>query len=83
VPATRKRPAPAQETAADAYARLQDEVRATLAAIHGRLDRHAERQARKPLDWGFVGDLSDVRRKLREVKRLLGLPGPTVPTVYE
>jgi len=54
-------------TASAAYAEARANVKAELARIQHRLAEHAERQAARPDDWGFSGDLEHLAATLREL----------------
>jgi len=67
---TRRRQA-RKETAAEAYAKLQDDNAALLDLIGQELDVHKEQAADDPKNWGRPGDLSFVREKLTQVLTFL------------
>jgi hypothetical protein len=58
-------------TAAEAYRAGQSEARECLNAITEALAQHEHRQAAKPKDWGFPGDIAHVNELLREVLQAL------------
>ena len=62
-------------TAADAYRAARSEARERLNAITEALSQHERRQAAKPKDWGYSGDLGCVNELLREVLQALSPPG--------
>lgn len=51
-------------SADETYLELRDQARAAIDALRARLDRHAERQARDPKNYGFVGDLESLLERL-------------------
>jgi hypothetical protein len=62
-------PAPAKQTAADAYATHRRNISRMLGWIEDELEAHAARQQASPRNWGFTGDLAEMERL---VKRALG-----------
>lgn len=60
------------ETAAQAYSRLQAECSSLLADIAAALRQHQQAAAAKPTYWTYVGDLEAVRGNLREALRAAG-----------
>ena len=55
------------QTAAEAYEANRHDTIVLVDLLKAELDRHAERAAAKPRDWGFAGDLGSVRRRIIEV----------------
>lgn len=56
------------ETAAQAYERNQSEIATMIANLQARLEIHAKRfEIKGGRDWGFVGDLADVKEKIGEL----------------
>jgi hypothetical protein len=49
-----------RETASEAYARRVKEIKEKMTLIENIMTLHAERQAKRPNDWGFAGDLAQV-----------------------
>jgi len=68
---TRRRGKAPKETAAEAYAKLQDDNAALLDLIGQELGAHKEQAAADPKNWGLPGDLSFVREKLTQVLTFL------------
>jgi hypothetical protein len=56
-----------RETAAEAYESNQHDIILLVDLLKAELDRHAERAAAEPRNWGFAGDLGSVRRRIMEV----------------
>jgi hypothetical protein len=56
-----------RQTAAEAYESNRRDIILLVDLLKAELDRHAERAAAKPRDWGFAGDLGSVRRRIMEV----------------
>ena len=54
------------ETAEQAYARLSAKVAAQLETLKQRLEQHAAAQKSDPKNWGLVGDMSSISRRLGE-----------------
>jgi hypothetical protein len=55
------------QTAAERYADHQKDIGALLDLIGEELRAHAEAAAKKPQDWGCVGDIGRVRESLKEI----------------
>lgn len=53
--------------AAEVYAEKQTAVKEMLAQLGRLVDAHAARQGTRPSDWGYVGDLTQVEERLKEV----------------
>lgn len=49
------------------YQRAQNEVEAQLKRLRQALRKHARRQASRPQDYGFAGDLLYARSELRQL----------------
>ena len=56
-----------RQTAAEAYEANRKDIILLVDLLKAELDRHAERAAAKPRDWGLAGDLGSVRRRIIEV----------------
>lgn len=56
-----------KKTAEQSYAAHVKEIAGQIAQIQMKLARHATRAAKKPGDWGFVGDLDNVSETLSEI----------------
>ena len=63
---------PQPRTAAEAYGRRADRLRAVLGCVEDALDAHAARAAGAPGDWGFAGDLAEAESLLKRVLAQLG-----------
>ena len=63
---------PQPRTAAQAYARRADRLRAVLGCVEDALDAHAAKAAASPGDWGFAGDLAEAEALLKRVLAHLG-----------
>ena len=61
----------AKQTAAQTYAERQNDVGVLLDLIAQEMQVHAERQAEDPRNWGFAGDLGEVKRGLMETLSFL------------
>ena len=55
------------QTAAERYADIKDDVAAILDLIGQELDVHAKVAAAHPKNWGNVGDIASVRETLKDV----------------
>lgn len=53
--------------AAEVYAEKQTAVKEMLAQLGRLADAHALQQGKRPWDWGYVGDLTHVEERLKEV----------------
>lgn len=53
-----------EPTAAEAYAAHRGDLARLLDVLQMELDRHAERAKAEPTNWGFAGDLAQVRSNL-------------------
>jgi hypothetical protein len=53
--------------AADTYKARLAEVRDLLRRLEGSLAIHERRQAARPGDWGFPGDLAAIAERLRDI----------------
>lgn len=51
-------------TAAQAYDENMKAIEALLQTLTGQLAEHQKKQATGPLDWGYTGDLAEVRSRL-------------------
>ncbi len=58
--------------AAKTYADKIAAARALLADIERKLASHEARAAKRPDDWGFVGDVGEVAGRLADVSEFLG-----------
>ena len=56
-----------QRNAVVAYEQRRNAIKAQLALLAAKLDRHARQQAKSPNDWGYTGDLASVERDLRNI----------------
>lgn len=54
------------ETAAQAYTRKTREIYAMIEFLKSEMEVHAKRQAADPRNWGFAGDLGQIRQNLKE-----------------
>jgi len=54
------------ETAAQAYERNTRDINAMIEFLKMEMEKHAERQAAEPRNWGFAGDLAQIRQNLKE-----------------
>jgi len=63
-----------QQTAAGCYAARYAEAQDLLKRIAVRLAEHRKRQAGKPADWGYAGDLGRITEQLAYVLADLGDP---------
>ena len=69
------------QTAAEAYEANRRDIILLADLLKAELERHAERAAAKPGDWGFAGDLGSVRRRIIEV--LASLSGHTAAEIED
>jgi len=53
-----------EPTAAEVYAARRNDIARLLDVLQMELDRHAEKAAAKPGDWGFAGSLGKIRSDL-------------------
>ena len=63
------------QTAANAYARRANRVRAVLGCVEDALDAHAAKAAASPGDWGLAGDLVEAEALLKRALARLGGAG--------
>lgn len=56
-----------QRNAAVAYEQRCNAIKAQLALLAAKLDRHAQEQTKNPNDWSCPGDLASVERDLRNI----------------
>ncbi len=56
-------------TALDAYVNAQEEVRALVVALHGKINRHQNATAPEEIHWGHVGDIEAIAQALRQLLR--------------
>jgi hypothetical protein len=56
-----------KQTAAERYADHQKDIGMLLDLVAEELRVHAETAAKKPQDWGYVGDLGHIRESLQEI----------------
>jgi hypothetical protein len=59
------------QSAAEAYRAYRNDISAMVDWLQMALDAHAERAAAQPANWGFAGDLAEVRKRVREVLSLV------------
>lgn len=59
-------------TADTAYTEHVHAIRDLIGAVEEALRAHAREQEADPANWGFVGDLANVRERLAEVHAFLG-----------
>ena len=52
-------------TAAQAYEENMTAIEALLKTLTGQLAEHKTKQATEPRNWGFTGDLAEVRSRLQ------------------
>jgi len=55
-----------RETAAATYETRRREIQAMIGFLQSQLDAHAQEAARDPRNWGYPGDLAQVRQNLKE-----------------
>jgi len=60
-----------KQTAAEAYAEHQRDIAAMLDWIEMALDTHEEAARAEPEKWTLVGDLAEVRRRIKETLAFL------------
>ena len=60
------------QTAAGCYAERYTEAQDLLKRIASRLAEHKKRQATRPADWGYAGDLGRITEQLAYVLADLG-----------
>lgn len=56
-----------QRAAEAVYSEKHHAVKGLLIQLDNLLDAHYGMQAKRPLDWGYVGDLAQVEERLKEV----------------
>lgn len=56
----------ARQTAAQTYATRRQEIAAMIEFLKCELDAHAQRAAQAPRNWGYAGDLEQIRGNLKE-----------------
>ena len=71
-PKVKHKPQPPPQTAAGAYPRRADRLRAVLGCVEDALEEHAAKAAASPGDWGFAGDLAEAESLLKRVLAHLG-----------
>ena len=54
----------AERTAKQTYKQYQNDIAALTDLIEQELKQHAERAAADPKNWGFAGDLNEVKHRL-------------------
>jgi len=70
-----------RQTAAESYESNRRDIILLVDLLKAELDRHAERAAAEPRNWGFAGDLGSVRRRIIEV--LASLSGRSVASIED
>lgn len=55
-----------RETAAATYETRRREIAAMIGFLQSQLDAHAEKAAQDPRNWGYAGDLAQIRQNLKE-----------------
>jgi len=55
-----------RETAAATYQIRRREIEAMIGFLQSQLDAHAKRAAQDPRNWGYAGDLAQIRQNLKE-----------------
>jgi len=53
--------------ASEVYQEKQTAVHRLLSELDQLAEAHRQQQARRPADWGYVGDLAHVEERLKEV----------------
>ena len=61
-----------KQSATACYTQRRTECQGLLKRITDQLERHADRQAQQPTDWGYPGDLGRVTEDLAYVQASLG-----------
>ena len=51
----------------EVYSEKHTAVKGLLIKLDNLLDAHYQQQAKRPSDWGYVGDLAHVEERLKEV----------------
>ena len=54
-------------TASETYKKRQNEIKALITKLNGKLKKHAEKQKARPNDWGYAGDLGRIKSLLQEM----------------
>lgn len=54
-------------TADQAYAQTADRVQRLIKQLEKGLQNHVQKAGKRPLDWGFVGDLGSIEARLQEM----------------
>jgi hypothetical protein len=55
-----------------AYEQVTDDIRKVMRSIEEKLRVHSGKQRDKSSDWGFVGDATEVLKRLQEIHDFLG-----------
>jgi len=56
-----------KESAVERYKKNEKEIEKLLKSITTKLKKHKKGFSKKPLDWGYVGDLGYVMEKLEDI----------------
>lgn len=59
------------ETASQAYARLEHDAANILKLVARELKAHGKKQAAEPANWGFPGDLAEVKGRMKQALSFL------------
>jgi hypothetical protein len=63
---------PMTENASGAYADMMLAVDAAIKSVSAKVKAHSQKQKSRNNDWGYVGDLQNVLKHLREIESFLG-----------
>lgn len=55
-----------------AYEQLEGDIRKTMREIEQKLRTHGAKHRENTKDWGFVGDMAEVLKRLGEIHDFLG-----------
>ena len=56
-------------TANQAYTEATNDITNLIRELKNKLDTHKTRQAKRPKDWGYVGDLNYIKENLEDMLR--------------
>jgi hypothetical protein len=70
-----------EHTAQQTYRQHQNDIAALTGMIEQELKQHAERAAADPKNWGYVGDLNEVKHRL--IQALTMISGIHEDTIEE
>jgi hypothetical protein len=54
-----------------AYDQVTEDIRKVMRSMEEKIRLHAHKQSEKPEDWGWVGDVTEVLKRLQEAHDFL------------